>query len=47
MEYYLRPRVALDVGVRLHSTHLDPAEAGIAGDQLRFVSLWIGHFFRF
>lgn len=47
IEYYLRPRVALDVGVRLHSTHLDHAEAGIAGDRLRFVSLWIGHYFRF
>ncbi|MEO5826241.1 MAG: hypothetical protein ABIR59_10165 [Gemmatimonadales bacterium] len=47
MEYYLRPRVALDVGVRLHNTHLDRDAAGIAGDHLRFVSLWIGHYFRF
>ncbi len=48
LEYYLRPAVAFDVGVRLHNTHLDRAAAGIAGEgRLRFVSLWIGHYVRF
>lgn len=47
VEYYLRPAVALDIGLRMHNTHVDRAAAGIAGDRLRFTSLWVGHYFRF
>lgn len=47
IEYYLRPRVALDVGVRLNDTHINSTSAGLSNDHLRFMSLWIGHYFRF
>jgi len=46
-EYYLRPKVALDVGVRLHITRIDGAAAGLASDRLQFAALWIGHYLRF
>jgi hypothetical protein len=47
VEYYLRPKVALDVGVRLHITRIDGTAAGLSNDRLRFAALWIGHYFRF
>lgn len=47
LEYYLRPRVAIDVGVRVHSARIDGAAAGVPNDRLRFVSLWAGHYVRF
>lgn len=46
VEYYLRPKMALDVGVRVHTMHIDGARAGLASNRLQFVSLWIGHYFR-
>ena len=47
VEYYMRPTVALDVGIRWHRTHLDGEAAGLASDHLQFASLWIGHYLRF
>jgi hypothetical protein len=32
VEYYLRPKAALDVGVRLHVTRIEGAAAGLASD---------------
>ena len=45
VEYYLRTRVALDVGVRFHTAGTLPDRGG--GDRLQFLTLWIGHFVRF
>ncbi|MFB3087133.1 MAG: outer membrane protein, partial [Acidiferrobacterales bacterium] len=42
IEYYLRPRVALDIGLRYHMTKI-PVEDG----HMRFFTLWIGHYVRF
>jgi opacity protein-like surface antigen len=47
IEYYLRVNVALDVGLRYHSTQRPGSKAGMSDDQLRFYTLWIGHYFRF
>lgn len=47
IEYYMRPTVALDLGVRLHRTHLDAAAAGLASDHLQFMQVWVGHYLRF
>jgi len=47
IEYYLRPRVALDVGLRYHSTGGPGQDVGIADDRLRFLALWVGHYVRF
>lgn len=47
VEYYLRPKVALDVGVRYHLTPGPGSAAGISGDQLRFLTVWVGHYVRF
>ena len=46
VEYYLRTGVALDVGLRYHSTDGPGETAGIDG-RLNFLALWIGHFLRF
>jgi opacity protein-like surface antigen len=46
VEYYLRPRVAIDIAVRYFDT-AGPDGAGTGGDRLHFVSLWAGHYFRF
>jgi hypothetical protein len=47
LEYYLRPRIALDLGVRQHFTGI--AELGTVGEgrHLRFLTIWIGHYLRF
>ena len=47
IEYYLRPRVALDVGVRYHATGGPGTAVGIADGKLRFLALWVGHYARF
>ena len=52
MEYYLRPRVAFDLGLRYHRAAIPgrPVERGGIGtgaDDLRFLTLWIGHYVRF
>ncbi|MCZ6915257.1 MAG: hypothetical protein O7I93_00640 [Gemmatimonadetes bacterium] len=47
VEYYLRPRVALDVGLRYHATGGPGTEVGIDDGNLRFLTLWVGHYVRF
>jgi opacity protein-like surface antigen len=47
IEYYLRTRVAFDVGLRFHSTAGPGSSGGISKDRLRFLTLWIGHYLRF
>jgi opacity protein-like surface antigen len=47
VEYYLRTGVALDVGLRYHSTAGPGDIAGIDDGRLNFLTLWIGHFLRF
>ena len=52
IEYYLRPRVAFDVGVRYHWARApgSPVSArgtGIGVDDLRFLTIWLGHYVRF
>lgn len=47
IEYYLRPWVAFDVGVRYHLTNGPGAQAGIEGNKLRFITVWAGHYLRF
>ncbi|MBI2536472.1 MAG: hypothetical protein HYW06_05815 [Gemmatimonadetes bacterium] len=46
-EYYLRPRVALDVGLRYHATGGPGPDIGISDGKLRFFTLWVGHYVRF
>jgi hypothetical protein len=45
-EYYLRPKVALDVGLRYHVTGV-PVIGDNDGENVRFFALWIGHYIRF
>lgn len=47
VEYYLRSGVALDVGLRYHSTGGPGDAAGLEDGNLNFLALWIGHFVRF
>jgi opacity protein-like surface antigen len=47
VEYYLRTRVAFDVGLRFHSTDGPGASGGISDDKLQFFTLWLGHYLRF
>lgn len=47
VEYYLKTKVALDVGLRYHSSPGPGAKAGLNSSRLRFLTLWIGHYFRF
>ena len=47
VEYYLRPKVALDIGVRYHITPGPGSAGGVNSDQLRFVTVWMGHYVRF
>jgi hypothetical protein len=47
VEYYLRTGVALDVGLRYHSTAGPGETVGIDDGNLNFIALWIGHFVRF
>lgn len=47
VEYYLRPRVALDLSLRYHDCATPGARAELAGDRLRFVTVQAGHYFRF
>jgi hypothetical protein len=47
IEYYLRTKVAFDVGVRYHRTVGPGPAAGMADDRLRFFTVWIGHYVRF
>jgi hypothetical protein len=47
VEYYLRPKLALDVSVRVHEAVSPGAVAGIPERRLRFATLWVGHYVRF
>jgi opacity protein-like surface antigen len=47
VEYYLRPRVALDVAVRYQRSADIGGIAGQSGVPLRLVTVWIGHYVRF
>jgi hypothetical protein len=47
VEYYLRTGVALDVGLRYHSTAGPGDIAGVEDGRLNFLALWVGHLLRF
>jgi hypothetical protein len=47
IEYYLRPKLALDVSMRLHEAVSPGAVAGVPERRLRFATLWVGHYVRF
>ena len=47
VEYYLRPKLALDVSMRVHEAVSPGAIAGIRERRLRFFTLWVGHYLRF
>jgi hypothetical protein len=47
LEYYLRPKVALDLGVRYHATGVPASAIGSRDGDLRFLALWVGHYIRF
>lgn len=47
IEYYLRPKVAFDLGARYLDLAGPGTEAGLDEDRLRFIALWAGHYVRF
>ncbi len=47
VEYYLRPKLALDVSARAHEAVSPGDAAGIRERRLRFFTLWVGHYIRF
>lgn len=47
LEYYLRPRVALDLSVRYHDCASPGGRAGLVDQRLRFVTVQAGHYLRF
>jgi hypothetical protein len=47
IEYYLRPKVAFDLGLRYLDLAGPGASAGLDSDRLRFFSIWAGHYIRF
>ena len=47
IEYYLRPKVAFDLGLRYLDLAGPGADAGLDSDRLRFFALWVGHYVRF
>ena len=47
IEYYLRPRVSLDLALRYHSTGISNPDTGGQDDEVQFLSVWIGHYVRF
>ena len=47
LEYYLRPRVAFDIGVRYHQARGPEAVSKLGPDGLRFTTIWFGHYVRF
>ena len=46
IEYYLRPKVALDIGLRYHHTGIPAGVSDVGGGDLRYFNLWIGHYVR-
>ncbi len=47
VEYYLRPRLALDLSVRYHECSSPGPRAHLGGSRLRFYTLQVGHYVRF
>ena len=47
VEYYLRPKVAFDLGLRYMDLAGPGSGAGFDGNRLRSISLWAGHYVRF
>jgi hypothetical protein len=47
VEYYLRPKLALDVSAHVHEAVSPGEPAGIRERRLRFFTLWVGHYIRF
>ena len=47
MEYYLRPKVAFDLGVRYLDLAGPGSGAGFDSDRLRYIAIWAGHYVRF
>jgi hypothetical protein len=47
LEYYLRPKVAFDFGIRYHSTTGPGDRAAIESNDLHFLTFWFGHYLRF
>jgi opacity protein-like surface antigen len=47
LEYYLRPRLALDLAVRYHDCKSPGERAGLEGGRLRFFTVQLGHYVRF
>jgi len=46
IEYYLRPGVAFDLGLRYHATRGPGPRIGLSSERLRFWAIWIGHYIR-
>jgi hypothetical protein len=46
IEYYLRPKVAFDFGIRYHSTSGPGEKADIDREEIRFLTFWFGHYLR-
>lgn len=47
LEYYLRPKVAFDLGVRYLDLAGPGSDAGFDSDRLRTIAIWAGHYVRF
>jgi len=47
IEYYLRPKLALEVTLRYFDTAGPGSKASLASDRIRYTTLWVGHFVRF
>ena len=47
IEYYLRPRLALDLSVRLHDCGAPGERSGLGDEHLRFFTVQAGHYVRF
>ena len=45
-EYYLRPKLALDISLRFHDAAGPPETPGSEEHRLRFMTLWVGHYLR-
>ena len=47
IEYYLRPKVAFDLGLRYLDLPGPGANANLDSDRIQFLALWVGHYVRF
>lgn len=46
LEYYLRPKLALEVSLRFHDAEGPSDATGMDDRRLRFTTLWVGHYLR-